>query len=230
MIKLLTASLGISMSLIACASVGTTKMGLLNEAVVQADQRRTEELAQLRAELKLADGSSVNNCTDYLSRSASVNVDESSEARLAKSEYLICETLDLIERSRPAAVIEANYGRRLADTLDLRSFPSSLNMRSGDIAHTLSTVATESLTIDSVSVTMDESDWHYRVEVVAIRDINGNETPDWIVWLADEAKQGSYRGYATLVVVDPEPGKGLAATPCAARCQQLDVSHDAVSQ
>lgn len=203
------------MMLVACTSDGPAKSRLLNKAVLEAEQQRATALVQERAELRLTDGSSVNNCTDYLVRIASAGIEESLGNQLAKSEYLICEALDLIARSRPPAAIGEDYGRRLADSLDLRSFPSSLNMRSDNVAHTLSSVVAEGLVVDSVSVTIDVPDWHYRLELVAVRDINGNDTPDWIVWLADEAKQGSYRGYATLVVLDAGVSKELVASPYA---------------
>jgi len=214
MIRVLIAVFVALKALIACVPEDVAKSGIFNEVVAQADRQRTDELARVRVELKLADGSVVSNCTDYLVRGASVSIDESLESQLAKSEYLICEALDLIERSRaPAVVVKTDYGQRLADLLDLRSFPSSLNMRSDDVVHTLSTITVEKLTVDAVSVAMDEPDWHYRLEVVAVRDINGNDTPDWIVWLADEAKQGSYRGYVTLVLLDPMSGSEFAASP-----------------
>ena len=48
----------------------------------------------------------------------------------------------------------------------------------------------------------ETKDMHVRLEVVATLDINNNAKPDWLLWLADEARTGNYRQYQTLVIYD----------------------------
>ena len=57
---------------------------------------------------------------------------------------------------------------------------------------------------------------HFRLEVVATLDPNNNAKPDWVLWLADEARPGNYRQYQALVIYDVSDSGPLRAAPLVA--------------
>jgi len=71
----------------------------------------------------------------------------------------------------------------------------------------------DNLTSDDTATLLETKDWIFRLEVVAVIPLNDNETPDWVIWVSDEAKQGSYYSYSTLVIYDPAAEEPLVATP-----------------
>ena len=59
----------------------------------------------------------------------------------------------------------------------------------------------------------ETAEWRYRLELVAISDIDKNGKPDWVLWLSDESKSGNYRGYQTLIAYDVKQGNTISAKP-----------------
>ena len=102
-------------------------------------------------------------------------------------------------------------GEKLESKLDLRSFPSSLNRIGSEEANTLKSIFPEQTKSFNNVVELQTEDWAFTIEVVALAKINDNSSPDWIVWVLDEAKSGNYRGYSTLIIYDPEKQKKLKA-------------------
>jgi hypothetical protein len=51
------------------------------------------------------------------------------------------------------------------------------------------------------------------LKVVVVGDVDHNGRADWLVWLADEAIDGNYRGYQTLLVRDVPTAGLLRAQP-----------------
>ena len=66
---------------------------------------------------------------------------------------------------------------------------------------------------EATSASYETTDWHYRLEWVATLDANNNGKADWVVWLTDEAKDGNYLQYQTLVIYDVADTGRLRATP-----------------
>ena len=66
---------------------------------------------------------------------------------------------------------------------------------------------------EATSASYETTDWHYRLEWVATLDANNNGKADWVLWLADEAKDGNYRQYQTLVIYDVSVTGLLSAVP-----------------
>lgn len=97
----------------------------------------------------------------------------------------------------------------LASKLDLRTFPSSLGPRLNDKSYTLKSIAGNNLFIKNNNVIYKTEGWDYRLEVIAVFDVNDNQKDDWIIWFADESKAGNYRSYQTLVIYDVENRKSV---------------------
>ena len=95
----------------------------------------------------------------------------------------------------------------MSQKLDLRSFPSSFGPRLDDKSYTLEMIAASSLSVKSNSVLYESEDWSYKIELIAMSDVNGNKKEDWILWVTDESKGGNYRNYQTLVVYDVDMSK-----------------------
>jgi len=60
-------------------------------------------------------------------------------------------------------------------------------------------------------VEKDTEDWHFKLVVLADADLDQNGEPDWIMFLSDEAKKGSYRGYSTIIIYNAKPDGLLTA-------------------
>ena len=104
-----------------------------------------------------------------------------------------------------------NLGRRLATQLDLRTVPSSLGPQLSDDKFTLHLLSRATQTSAAAAWLEDDAS-SVRLEIVAQADVNGDGKDDWIVWLVDEARDGNYRGYVTLVVLDCTRSGALAAS------------------
>ena len=95
--------------------------------------------------------------------------------------------------------------------LDLRSFRSSLSKLGDKTKHTLASLYPNNVTFKDFTTIFETEDWVFSLEVVAVAQVNDNTVLDWIIWVSDEAKLGNYRGYATLVVYDPDNQENYTA-------------------
>lgn len=163
----------------------------------------------LRTEIVFANGEKANNCEAYIKASKSSRINEAINNQLVKGEYLICDVLFLVgDEKFSVSKNNANFGKLLAQKLDLRSFPSSRFQMLDEKSHTLDKL-TGDLKIDATTASVESKDWFYSLELIADVDINKNGKADWIIWLVDEAKMGNYRSYQTLVAYDVDTGEGL---------------------
>lgn len=176
--------------------------------------QREETLRKNRTALQFESGASARTCSEYLHLVASDPLKEGVANQLAKSEYLICDVLALTGKQKPGSrQPDDRFGQALAERVDLRSFPSSLHQMLDEKNFSLKLLDARAATTAATSASYDTRDWHYRLELIATLDANGNGKPDWVVWLTDEARDGNYRHYQTLVIYDvPETG-WLRAVP-----------------
>ncbi|WP_133510493.1 hypothetical protein [Candidatus Thiosymbion oneisti] len=200
------------------ANVQPHKIGyVFNQDLLHMQRNYGESLDLQRSELQFASGSSATNCLEYYRLSSEQEIDESIHNQLVKSEYLVCDALKILAEA--AVVHEGSatgrgIGEKLSSKLDLRSFPSSLFRISDEEKHTLSALYPKNnLVSDDTATLLETKDWIFRLEVVAIVPLNDNKIPDWVIWVSDEAKQGSYRSYSTLIIYDPATQESLVATP-----------------
>jgi hypothetical protein len=160
-----------------------------------------EGLQHKRAELVFADGRAVETCELYSSRRASgVPLQDTVSNRLAAADYLICAALAAwTSADKSSERAPSDRGSQLAKRLDLRSFASSLGPQLDGHQYLLTQLGTP-LRIAPSNVSLVSEDATVTFEVVAEADFDHDGHADWLVWLLDEAKEGTYRDYRTLIV------------------------------
>lgn len=181
---------------------------LVSEPLRAALARPAEAMTAARTRLTLQSGVVVSTCDAYLrARRAGAEVSESTDARLASSEYLVCDALDAVRcADHGAGGGHAAFGDELAARLDLREIPSSLGPRLDERVHTLAALG-EPLRKSATEVGVLSADWTFALRLAAVADVDGDGKSDWVVWMTDEARTSTYRNYATLVILAPDnPG------------------------
>ncbi len=192
---------------------------ILDQTLFDLQQQRAASLHLDRSDLQFANGEVARNCLEYNKLLKDQAIGESVNNQLVKSEYLSCDALVVLQPETdtlcPAAKIDRqSIGEALSTRLDLRSFPSSLFMKSNTEKRTLDALyPAHSLTSHDAATQLETGSWLFHMQTVAIADANGNGIPDWVIWVTDEAKQGNYRSYFTLIIYDPTAAGRLAATP-----------------
>lgn len=176
---------------------------IANPELLAALQNPKAALQAARTPLAFDGGASAHNCreyTDLLQKSQPV---ESERNFAIRSEYLLCDALRLTAgkpfmAEKPTAA--KRQARTLYEQLDLRTFPSSLHQRADAKKHTLKTLLPGTPEYDGGAVALDTPEQRFRLEVVGTVAPGPGKKPDWIVWVSDESKAGSYRGYSTIFV------------------------------
>ncbi|MVT30276.1 hypothetical protein GO496_25880 [Acidovorax citrulli] len=173
-----------------------------------------------RTPLAFDNGESARNCREYaelLPKSRPVESERNFEIR---GEYLLCDALHLVAGKPFAAEkagVAARRARTLHDRLDVRTFPSSLRNRADAKRHTVKTVLPGASHAQGAVVAVETPDQRFRLEVVATVAPGKGRKPEWIVWVSDESKTGTYRGYSTLVVQPPRNKSGAYTAADASR-------------
>ncbi len=178
----------------------------VNDQLVTSIRNPGAATSARRQALRFVDGQTVNTCKQYWQLMESVALDESQANQIAKSSYLECDALMLMQRSEPIDRTKLNLdrsGKDLLKRLNLRTFLSSVNNQCQTARCHLDQLFPEYVSSNSTVARYESEDWLFIMEVVAAANLNGNDSPDWIVWVVDEAKTGSYRSYFTLVIYDP---------------------------
>ena len=171
-------------------------------------------ISKERDEINFISGTPANNCSTYLKEVKKSAVKETVNDQIIHTEYLICEVYDLVNGTKIVKQkFGENFGSILSSKLDLTSFRSSLNRRARVNGPTLIDLGKKLLTTDESSVTYETEEWFYRLEVVAITDLNHDGLQDWIVSLEDKSKAGNYHAGAILVVLGPTDATLLKAEP-----------------
>ena len=191
---------------------------IANPELLAALQAPEAALQAARTPLAFDGGASASNCREYADLMQKGPPAESARNFEIRSEYLLCDALRLTAGKPFAAEKPKAAGRQakaLYERLDLRTFPSSLHQRADEKKHTLKTLLPGTPEYDGGAVAVDTPDQRFRLEVVGTVDQGRGKKPDWIVWVSDESKTGSYRGYSTIVVHPPRTASGpyTAADP-----------------
>lgn len=173
------------------------------------NERKTE-LNKIRSEIEFVSGSKANNCNSYLRWIKKEKIKEDVKNSLAKSEYLVCDVLNLLQ-GKTYIKEEGNKNNMilLAKRLDITTFSSSLRPLVVEKRRTLDKISGNKLIISNDKIIFEQDDWIYQLKLVAKADINNNQKTDWVLWFSDEAKDGNYRNYQTLIVYDIESGRPL---------------------
>ncbi|MCP1673266.1 hypothetical protein J2T57_000358 [Natronocella acetinitrilica] len=197
--------------LVACTGTDlTTQPIIFNAEVAAAYQQPDAVLSERRSPLRLADGTTVTDCTAYLAALDHAPVEETTANVTVRVEYRICDTLAVLRDSAAppgVALPLPAYAEGLRDRLDLRSFPSSLRQLADDYPTAADLPDPMATSISNAVLLIESADWHYRLEVVAVVGTDADAGEDWLVWLTDEALSGSYRDYRLLIISGAnEPG------------------------
>lgn len=156
-----------------------------------------------RTPVEFYDDKVASNCAEYNLLLSQEGIVDSTYNSMVKSEYLSCELLYLIGQepvTLNSSEIQPNLGEVLANNLDLRSFYSSFYKNSDADKHTLATLDLSNVEYDGVQVKLVTDYWKYTLEVVAV--IKEDNEEDWVIWLYDEALEGRYRDYSTLIAAN----------------------------
>lgn len=179
---------------------------IFNEELKVAYQHYDATLTLQRNSLLFESGASASNCEEYLTLKQSSVVADGVNNRNVSQEYLVCDSVALLKQAgaristfRPSP----GLGKELLHRLDLRTFPSSLRQRVDKQRVVPGSFRTLPMKADQYSVSSATEDWLFEIEVVAEFDIDGNGKHDWLLWLTDVARQGTYRAYHVLIVPNP---------------------------
>lgn len=171
-----------------------------------------EQWVSKKKDLNFAQDNIARSCQEYDSYADKYELEESVHNQIVKSEYLECDVLKLLSEKGEKIVKDHDFdeslGNQLVKKLDLSSFPSSLSRATDNKKVTLSDLFKDDtsyqLTAKGASVELESDEWSYRLSIVAVMDVDDNHIQDWVVWLADESKDGNYRGYSTLIIFNPK--------------------------
>lgn len=96
-----------------------------------------------------------------------------------------------------------DIGEALATRLDLRSFRSSRHQLTTDDAFTLDALSVQPIKIRPRTAELETPDWYFKLEVIAVADIDGSGKADWLVRVVDQSLSGTYLTVSPLVIYDP---------------------------
>lgn len=189
---------------------------LLNDDAAKAISRYGDAVSKKRVPVEFDSGEKVDTCESYTRLAAKSTLKEDVANQLGKSEYLMCDVLAIVgNRKIMADDIHKTtaYGTALASRLDLRTFPSSLFQMLDENKYTLVQLNAKAVKTSTTSASSETDEWRYRLELVAVLDVDKNGKPDWVLWLSDESKPGNYRSYQTLIAYDVTGSGVIGAKP-----------------
>lgn len=205
------------LSLAACASTTTAsnEVMILNPELRTANADYATSMAAPRSPMMMGSGATVSSCGEYLALRDGVDIEPSPNNRIPALEYVVCDSLSVLQDASPVAAtdISDNMGEALATRLDLRSFRSSMHQRTTDEAFTLQALVDHPLVIGAHKVELDSPGWYFKLEVVAVADMNANGKPDWLTRVVDQSLEGTYLAIYPLIIHDPGASGLLKASP-----------------
>ncbi|SDU05731.1 hypothetical protein [Halopseudomonas salegens] len=184
-----------------------------NPQVLDFAERRCYHLEMDRERLVFEDGSVVHNCIDYTRKAAYSLPAEDFANRTNLQAYLVCDTLTALPGNAEYIQSEdiAAETEHLFQHLDIQSFASSLRPQLED-ERTLEDLASIWQTaVEGGSITLQAPDWRFELRLVAVLSEAANDQKQWLLWLLDEAKDGTYRDYAVLLARPGETDDRLIA-------------------
>lgn len=189
--------------LLACSSTRAQAPVFAASDVLPLLKNREREWNKPRTPLALAAGKA-SDCASYARLRPSGILDDGDNQRI-KSEYLVCDVLIQVGPVPNPTPLSANdgYGAALATRLDLRSFPSSLGPMVRGQRRTLSGLFGDQVRVESDGALVKTPEMFFSLTVAVVGDLDHDGVLDWLVWLSDEATDGTYRGYETLLIKDP---------------------------
>lgn len=204
-------------TLSACASTGNTapSIRIFDEDLRQAFDNFERTMSEPRSPLALGAGATISTCRDYLQHSGRIDRGEHNQM-LALQEYVVCDSVALLQRAQPVPKTRIDAGAAIATRLDFRTFPSSRGPRTSDGAFSFQALVDAPLVIEPNAAMLDSDDWYLRIERVAAADFDGNGQEDWLVWIGDDSRVGTYQTFHALMIHDVTAAGPLVGTsvPC----------------
>jgi len=198
--------------------LATTHVHAFNPEVKSALQDLKQALLAPRTPLAFDNGTTAENCAQYLNQLSAGQPEESVHGAAIRAEYLVCDAVRFIANepfTLGTDTAPSHGAKALFERLDLRSFPSSLRNRADAQRLTLKQLlasAQVTMTPTSVEGETDEQVFSLHIAAVVNRPASSGNVKtrqsEWIVWVADEMKSGNYRSYRTLIVRPPTQGSG----------------------
>lgn len=184
-----------------------------NPELLAALKNPKASLAAERTPLAFDNGASAKNCLEYSEQLTKSQPTETTRNFEIRSEYLLCDSFRLMAGkpfSAEKKSVSSGQAKALYDKLDLRTFPSSLRNRADDMKYTLKTLLPGTKKSEGAAVAVETQDQHFRLEVVGTIDHGkgAGKTQEWIVWVTDEMKNGTYHSYTQIVVNPPHNASG----------------------
>lgn len=191
------------LSLSACASTGDVVPAtrIFNEDLRHAFDTLNWTMSEPRSPLALPSGATISTCREYLQHTDQLDRDHPDQMR-ALQDYVICDSLALLQQARPASAMPIDVGQALATRLDFRTFPSSRGPRTSDQAFLFETLVDDALIIEPNAAMLDSEEWYLRLERVATADFDGDGSEDWLIWIADDSHVGTYQTFHALLIYD----------------------------
>lgn len=90
----------------------------------------------------------------------------------------------------------------MAEKLDVSSFRSSLARKATENSYTLSALSSVPVEITDYAAVSETNDLYFELKVVARIDANNDGAEDWLIWVTDKAKVGSYSTIKAYVAYD----------------------------
>jgi hypothetical protein len=182
-----------------------------NPALLVALQNIKHTLTTERTALAFENGASSKNCLDYSILLSQSPVTESVRNSEIRGEYLLCDSVRFIS-DRPfiarKKTLPRGFSMALFERLDLRTFPSSMRNRATDQAHSLKTLLQGQVQAHGSTLTIENNDHFFKLQIVGLVPAGRGPAQDWIVWVTDEVKGGNYRSYRTLIIRPPNGPSG----------------------
>lgn len=201
-------------ALSACASVSDIRptIRIFDEDLRRAFENPERTMADPRPPLALRSGAAISTCREYLQHSAGIDRAEPAQM-LVLQEYVICDSVELLRRAQPAPEVSIDAGAAIATRLDFRTFRSSRGPRTSDEAFTFQALVDEPLVLEPNAAMLDSDSWYLRVERVAAADFDGNGEEDWLVWIGDDSRVGTYQSFHALLIHDVTAAGPMAGSP-----------------
>lgn len=196
----------ISLLLISCASTPAVNRDYITfEPVGLAYENYEVSIKEKRMPLMFANSFKAESCTEYSQLKNNEALVENEANFLAAQSYVVCDTILAVKQADQNFNLElatVNVGNVLAEKLDISSFRSSLAKKATENSYTLNALSQGTVEVTDYTATYETNDWYYELKVVARVDANGDGAEDWLVWVTDKAKTGSYNTLISYIAYD----------------------------
>ncbi len=118
------------------------------------------------------------------------------------SEYQICLQMHYLKISETSkkSYLKKPYQAFIINQLDLQTLRSSLKQKLDDKPETLKMLPFLNTLVKGNSVISKNAAWYYKFNILAKGDFNHDGIEDLLVGFTDQAKEGNYFSYSTLVI------------------------------